>query len=129
MTTLKDEIVLEDIENPYYDFSEKTADDGKSPESAKGQIKNIHSSPKIPYIIFNVDNIGLRILDDTSALEQAKSLQDELNKRKRQISNNADLFGNPRLIGVGMDTDQADSILNDDGENSMITLTSMQDIK
>lgn len=129
VTVLKDELVCEDIENPYYDFSEEVAEEGKAPEASKGQIKNIHSSPKIPYILFNVDNIGLRVLDDTSALEQAKSLQDELNKRKRQISDNAELFGNARLVGVGMTTDQADSIINDDGDGSIITLTSSQDLK
>ena len=129
VTVLKDELVCEDIENPYYDFSEEVAEEGKAPEASKGQIKNIHSSPKIPYILFNVDNIGLRVLDDTSALEQAKSLQDELNKRKRQISDNAELFGNARLVGVGMTTDQADSIINDDGDGSIITLTSQQDLK
>lgn len=126
ITVLEDKLLLENIENPYYDFTDKKEE--KDAEEANGRIRNIHNVPKIPYIPFQVDNIGLRMLDDTSAFEQAIPLQKELNSRKRQLSNHAELTGNPRMYTKGLTSTQADSIINDDGESSIITLTSTQEV-
>jgi len=126
ITILDEKIVLENIENPYYDFTDKKEE--KDKEEANSRIRNIHNVPKIPYIPFQVDNIGLRMLDDTSAFEQAIPLQKELNDRKRQLSNHAELTGNPRMYTKGLTSTQADAIINDDGESSVITLTSSQEI-
>lgn len=126
ITILEEKIVLENIENPYYDFTDKVED--KEKEASNTRIRNIHNVPKIPYIPFQVDNIGLRMIDDTSAFEQAIPLQKELNDRKRQLSNHAELTGRPRMYTKGMTTTQADSIVNDDGDGSVITLTANQEI-
>lgn len=126
ITILEEKLVLENIENPYYDFTDKVED--KDKEASNTRIRNIHNVPKIPYIPFQVDNIGLRMIDDTSAFEQAIPLQKELNDRKRQLSNHAELTGRPRMFTKGMTSTQADSIVNDDGDGSVITLTSSQEI-
>lgn len=126
ITILEEKLVLENIENPYYDFTDKV--DDKAKEEGNTRIRNIHNVPKIPYIPFQVDNIGLRMIDDTSAFEQAIPLQEELNARKRQLSNHAELTGRPRMYTKGMTSTQADSIINDDGDGSVITLTSTQEI-
>lgn len=52
--------------------------------------KNNHfKRPKMPYISLNSLNTGKSTVDDTSIVEQARPLQDIINKRKRQIDKNA----------------------------------------
>jgi len=56
--------------------------------------------PKMPYIFLRENNFGDSIIDPISKVEQVVGLQDGINKRKRQIEQNAD-FGNGMLIGSG----------------------------
>jgi hypothetical protein len=54
-------------------------------------MNNFFVRPKKPFIRFSVYNIGENILDDTTVLELSKSLQDNINDRKRQIADNANV--------------------------------------
>ena len=56
----------------------------------EGSKSNFFDSPKKPYILFNYLRLGRWAMDDTSLTEQAATLQDVLEKRGRQIVDNAD---------------------------------------
>jgi len=51
---------------------------------------NVMSVPPKPFIVFNYINTGHSYIDETCLIEQARPLQEALNKRLRQISENAD---------------------------------------
>ncbi len=51
---------------------------------------NFFESPRKPYILFNHLNKSKYVIDDTSLMEQSINQQDILNKRGRQIVENAD---------------------------------------
>lgn len=51
---------------------------------------NVMSMPPKPFVIFNYINTGHSYIDETCLVEQALPLQMALNKRLRQISDNAD---------------------------------------
>jgi hypothetical protein len=48
------------------------------------------SKPEMPYILFSWLNLGKGVYGETTSLEQAIPIQRNINKRKRQISDNAD---------------------------------------
>lgn len=75
----KDTIVLGKMKNPNWNYS-------KSSEFKH----NYFDSPLKPFIFFNHLNLGKYAVDDVTLIEQAKFLQDNLNKRGKQISENAD---------------------------------------
>lgn len=59
---------------------------------------NHFTRAKNPYVIMNSLSTGKSVVDDTSLIEQASSIQDGINKRKRQIDANAGL-ANGILVG------------------------------
>src|SRR3972149_2566595 len=71
------ELLLDYGINPYYNYE----DSSKS---------NFLEKPEKPYVLFNFLRIGRWVYDDTSLTEQAAVLQDVLEKRGRQIVENAD---------------------------------------
>ena len=73
-----DDLLLDSGLNPYFNYG---SNQNKS---------NFFDQPKKPYTIFNYLQLGKYILDDTSLTEQAGTLQDILEKRGRQIVENAD---------------------------------------
>lgn len=92
-----DNIVLGIMKNPYYDYK------GYSKEEDKGEVdpetgastkptyyKNYFETPKKPFIFFNYLNLGKTLIDDTTLTEQSLLLQDNINKRGRQITQQAD---------------------------------------
>lgn len=56
----------------------------------KGKMRNFLDAPIKPYIPINYFNDGTHWIDQTTPVEQAYSMQDVLNKRGRQIMENAD---------------------------------------
>lgn len=56
----------------------------------KEQEANVMSSPPKPFVSFNYINSGHSFIDETCLIEQAMPLQIALNKRLRQINENAD---------------------------------------
>ena len=72
------DIILEKKKNPNWDYGDM---------GGEGTPKfNLFVKARKPYILLQVFNLGKQIYDDTSLFEQAISLQDGLNKQKRQVS-------------------------------------------
>lgn len=77
------------------------------------KIVNMTYAPVKPFIGLNYLNTGRSYIDETCLLDQAIPMQDILNKRGRQIVENAD-YANPRLLvdkGI-MEQADADKFVN-----------------
>lgn len=89
--------IIDKKKNPLFDYgweeSELVDDFGEVMKETKKY--NLFNKPRIPYIPMSVYNLWESIVDDTTPLVLSKSLQDDINKRKRQISDNADKVWNP----------------------------------
>lgn len=81
-------LVLDKIPNPNWLY---TGDDREDK-----QTNVLHAPPK-PFVSFNYLNMGHSYIDETSLFDQAKPLQKMLNKRGKQIWDNAD-YVNGRYI-------------------------------
>lgn len=81
-------LVLDKMPNPNWIY---TGDDKKDKQT------NILSAPPKPYVAFNYLNFGSSFIDETSLVEQAAPLQRMLNRRLKQIWENAD-YVNGRWI-------------------------------
>lgn len=96
-------VVLDKMKNPNYLYDE----DGV-------QIKNFLDVPTKPYIFFNYLNDGSHLIDQTTPIEQAIPLQDILNKRGRQIIENADTANSLLVLKSGAIPDEeAENITRD----------------
>lgn len=80
------DLVLDIIKNPYYDYEGY----GKGEDSTAREYKNYLEFPEKPFIFFNYLNLGKTLLDDTSLVDQNIVQQDNVNKRGRQITQQAD---------------------------------------
>lgn len=116
------DIILDKKKNPNFDYTgteNKTVDENGE-EVITQSTNNIFKKPKFPYIIGNYFQLGGLIYDDTSLIEQGKSLQDGVNKRKNQISDITDL--NKRVwVASSMSVSREDFqlFLNKTGENGL----------
>jgi hypothetical protein len=81
-------LVLGKMQNPNFIY-------GKSPEDDRRL--NYLPCPINPFIPFNYLNLGKSYIDETSLLEQIRPLQDILNRRGRQIVENAD-YANGKIV-------------------------------
>ncbi len=77
--------VLGSMKNPHYNYDEYE----KNKDNSYSRL-NFFDRPKKPYVFFNFLNLGKWVIDDTSLTDQAIPLQDVLNKRGRQMVENAD---------------------------------------
>lgn len=78
------------------------------------QLTNFLPKPMKPYIFFNYMNSGAHLIDETSPFEQAIPLQDALNKRGRQIMENADTANSILVFKSGaISSDEAENITRD----------------
>lgn len=84
------DIILDKRKNPNYFYRE----DGV-------QLTNYLNKPEKPYVFFNYMNDGSHVIDQTSPFEQAIPLQDILNKRGRQIVENADTANSILVLKSG----------------------------
>lgn len=74
-----------------------------------------------PYIFFNYMNDGSHLIDNTSPFEQAIPLQDALNKRGRQIMENADTANSILVLKSGaISSDEAENITRDPNQILML---------
>lgn len=103
--TLKD-LVLDKAKNPHWNYEEQPAQ--QIPEQLTGQpieqpkrSYNHFKIPQKPYIPLSVFNLGMHPVDDTGLISQNLPLQDAINKRMRQIDNNADNFANSSVLVSG----------------------------
>lgn len=106
--TLGDTILLDSGINPYFNYTE-----------AEGT--NIHPRPMKPYALINFLNTGKWALDDTSLTEQAATLQDVLEKRGRQIVENADQANSTKVFNVNMiDATAVERYVGDPNQSLMV---------
>lgn len=114
---LSDKLLLKAIKNPNWNYTKFRKDE------KTGKIINLNffDRPKKPYILVNHINLGKHILDDTSLADQAHPLEDVLEKRGRQIVENADqassgLVFNSKMISPA----DAAKIVGDPTEKIMV---------
>lgn len=109
------DIILDKKKNPNFLYDE----DGT-------QITNFLPKPMKPYIPFNYMNDGTHVIDNTSPFEQAIPIQDILNKRGRQITENADTANSLLVLKAGtIPTEEAENITRD--PNQILVLTDKND--
>lgn len=82
-------LILDKMPNPNWVY---TGDDAKDKQT------NVLFLPPKPYVWFNYLSLGHSFIDETSLFEQAKPLQEMLNRRNRQFNQNVD-FMNGRYVG------------------------------
>lgn len=85
-------IILEKKKNPNFDYGDMATEEGQP-------AFNLFKKPRKPYLLLSVFNLGKTVYDDTSLFEQGKTLQDGINKKKRNITDNAS--DNGILVGSG----------------------------
>lgn len=111
-----DELVLDAYKNPNYNYDEW---DNSDPESPKRL--NFFDRPKAPYILFNHLNLGKYVIDSTSLSEQAQPMQKILNKRGRQIVENADQAQSGLVLNESqINSDDASKLTGDPREKIMV---------
>lgn len=71
----------------------------ENPFGGEGSF-NHHKKPEKPYLLINHLTWGDSLIDDTTLIEQAITLQDSANKRKRQTEQNAGM-ANGKIIAAG----------------------------
>lgn len=119
----KDLLLYKDYNpNFNYDPVPETDEEGNPIEEAKeeseyGRSFNYYRHPRKPYLFLNWLTFGDSMVDDTSLVEQVKSLQDGINRRKMQFDQNAKL-ANGKMIAAGnrISRDDFDNITNDPEE-------------
>ncbi len=111
-----DSLILGKIKTPNWNYDEYE-------EDPFGKLVNLNFNdrPRKPYIIFNHLNLGKHIIDPTSLIDQAMVLQDVLNKRGRQIVENADQANSGLVLNENMiSQDDAKKIIGDPSEKVMV---------
>ena len=78
-------VILDKIKNPNWNYDEFTQD-----EEGNMQNLNFLGMPEKPYVFFTHLDTDRYLLDETALVDHAIPLQDILNKRGRQIVENAD---------------------------------------
>jgi hypothetical protein len=103
-----DNLVLDKCKNPNYLYS--------SPEL------NIVKFPKKPFIFGNLINLGDHVIDDTTPIEQAIEQQKILNRRGRQIMEDADKANGMLVISTdsGLTKDDAQNLTGDPNQRLVI---------
>lgn len=109
------DIILDSMKTPFWNEEEMINDNGKMRQA------NFLGKPTKPYILFNFLNLGRSVIDDTSLTDQAIPLQKILNKRGRQIVENADMANSGEVWNSTM-IDQGDVAkrTGDPGERTMV---------
>lgn len=95
-------LIFKKLKNPNFDYrgvERPVTNENGETVSTELYFYNFFDKPKKPYVFYNCFNLGKSIWDDTSLVEQGIPLQDTINKRQRQIDDNAS--DNGVLIGSG----------------------------
>ena len=103
-------VILDKIKNPLFDYEwvSKTTYDENGKKIQETTKNNFFNKPKKPYIRFSIYNIGENIIDDVTPLVLSRTLQDNINDRKRQIADNVDVAGWPIRKYKWMSEDESD---------------------
>ena len=111
VTAIWTRIILDKKKNPLFDYTwipKVSYDEYWEEIKWEPTMHNFFERPKKPYIAFQVYNIWENILDATTTLILSKPLQDNINDRKRQIADNAEVAWNPIRTYTGFRKEQAD---------------------
>jgi hypothetical protein len=74
-------------------------------------VDNFLPQPAKPYVFINLYNLGDHAIDNTTLIEQGSTLQDVLNKRGRQIMENADTANGVLVMSsAGITTDALENL-------------------
>jgi hypothetical protein len=92
-------LILDKMPNPNWVY---TGDDKKD------KMTNVMTRPPKPFVAFNYMNLGHSYIDETCLFEQAKPMQEMLNRRGRQIWENAD-YVNGRWVASKKSFTQEDA--------------------
>jgi len=103
-------IVLRKVKNPHWDSSGK---------------KNHWKTPQLDYVFSDLWQMGMSLYSQTTLVDQVITLQDALNKRKRQISDNADhANGSTVVFGEsGITKKEASAMESNRGRPNSVTYT------
>jgi len=82
-------MILDKMPNPNWVYTGNDAQDKQT---------NVLFVPPKPFVSFNYLNLGHSYIDETSLFEQARPLQEQLNRRNKQFNANVD-FMNGRYVG------------------------------
>jgi len=101
-------VVLEKNKNPNWIYSDAN--------------RNFLDTPLKPFILLNFINDGSHVIDNTTPFEQALGMQDVLNKRGRQIMENADRANGTLVISTdsGLTKDDAQNLTGDPNQKLLI---------
>jgi hypothetical protein len=111
-----EEILLGATKNPNWNY-----DEFEEQEDGKFRRLNYFDRPQKPYILVNHINTGKYVIDDTSLADQAMPLQDVLEKRGRQIVENADQASSGLVLNSKMiSPDDAKKLIGDPSEKIMV---------
>jgi hypothetical protein len=112
------EQILDKKLNPNWDWDGETREVGKRTQilptgvmikSIRDSVQyNVLPNPRHPYFFFNYFRISGTQFDDTGYIEQARPVQDLINKRKRQIAAIADDSGLVIASGDGIKQEEFD---------------------
>lgn len=104
------DIIFDKMKNPNYLY------DGEGVA-----VNNFLDRPTKPYVFFNYINDGSSLIDQTTPLEQVIPLQDILNKRGRQIVENADTANSILVFKAGaIKQETAENITRDPNQKILL---------
>lgn len=110
------DLVLDSMKNPNWNYGGQETD-----QFGNTVPLNFCDKPQKPYVFFNFLNLGRYVLDDTSLTDQAMVLQDVLDKRGRQIVENADQANSGTVINSDMiKASEVAKLIGDPGEKLMV---------
>lgn len=94
----------------------------KNPNYLYARGKNFLDKPQKPFIFLNYINDGQHMIDTTTPIEQAANMQNVLNKRGRQIMENADKANGILIISSdsGLTKDDAQNLTGDPNQKLII---------
>lgn len=97
------EEILKKEPNPFFDF--------------KNEANNFFTSPQKPYVIKSLFETEDSLIGDTDYIQQTKSIQDNINIRKRQVEDVIAKTANPPLLidSEVMSEEEAANITNEPG--------------
>lgn len=116
--TTRDKQTKERIEAITWTYGKVVLDSTKSPFwNYDNPQENFLVKPQKPYVLFNFLNLGRWVIDDTSLMDQAQTLQEVHDKRGRQIVENADQGNGGWVFNTMMvDAEDAANWVNNPGD-------------
>lgn len=108
-------VCLDKMKNPNYNY-----DEFKKDSDGKLDYLNFFTKPQKPYVVVNYLNQGKYVVDSTSVVDQVSSLQRQLEKRGRQIDQNADSANAGTIYNSQMiDEENVSKLIGDPNEKLM----------